>query len=59
MDRGAFLIRGSVSGAAEKLRCSEASLYRYIGIVKKRKALKNRERKGGEERNDGKRTSRE
>ncbi|MDR1352617.1 MAG: helix-turn-helix transcriptional regulator [Treponema sp.] len=45
MDRGAFLIRGSVSGAAEKLRCSEASLYRYIGAVKKRKALKNRERK--------------
>jgi predicted transcriptional regulator YheO len=46
MDRGAFLVRGSVSGAAEKLRCSEASLYRYIGIVRKRKTLKSGERKG-------------
>ncbi|MDR1411471.1 MAG: PAS domain-containing protein [Spirochaetaceae bacterium] len=49
MDRGVFLIRGSVSGAAEKLRCSEASLYRYIGAVKKRKALKSRERKNSGE----------
>ncbi|MDR2071693.1 MAG: PAS domain-containing protein [Treponema sp.] len=44
MDRGAFLVRGSVSSAAEKLRCSEASLYRYIGTVNKRKAGKAKER---------------
>jgi predicted transcriptional regulator YheO len=44
MDRGAFLVRGSVSSAAEKLRCSEASLYRYIGTVNKRKAGKGKER---------------
>jgi predicted transcriptional regulator YheO len=40
MDRGAFLVRGSVSSAAEKLGCSEASLYRYIGTINKRKAGK-------------------
>ncbi|MDR2786733.1 MAG: PAS domain-containing protein [Treponema sp.] len=45
MDRGAFLVRGSVSSAAEKLRCSEASLYRYIGTINKRKAGKGRERR--------------
>jgi predicted transcriptional regulator YheO len=43
MDRGAFLVRGSVSGAAEKLGCSEASLYRYMGTINKRKARKGKE----------------
>jgi predicted transcriptional regulator YheO len=38
MDRGIFLLRGSVSNVAEKLRCSEASAYRYIAMVKKKKA---------------------
>jgi predicted transcriptional regulator YheO len=38
MDRGIFLLRGSVSSVAEKLRCSEASMYRYIAMVNKRKA---------------------
>jgi predicted transcriptional regulator YheO len=36
-DQGIFLLRGSVSAVAEKLHCSEASLYRYIGIVNKKK----------------------
>jgi predicted transcriptional regulator YheO len=45
MDRGAFLIRGSVSSAAEKLRCSEASLYRYIGTINKRKTAKGKEQR--------------
>jgi predicted transcriptional regulator YheO len=44
MDCGAFLVRGSVSSAAEKLCCSEASLYRYIGTINKRKTGKGRER---------------
>jgi predicted transcriptional regulator YheO len=35
---GIFLLRGSVSSVAEKLHCSEASMYRYIAIVNKRKA---------------------
>jgi predicted transcriptional regulator YheO len=47
MDCGAFLVRGSVSGAAEKLRCSEASLYRYIGTIRKRKTDKGKERQEG------------
>jgi predicted transcriptional regulator YheO len=34
---GIFLLRGSISSVAEKLQCSEASLYRYIAIIKKRK----------------------
>jgi predicted transcriptional regulator YheO len=38
MDRGIFLLRGSVSSVAEKLHCSEASMYRYIALVNKRKA---------------------
>jgi predicted transcriptional regulator YheO len=38
MERGIFLLRGSVSNVAEKLRCSEASTYRYIAMVKKKKA---------------------
>jgi predicted transcriptional regulator YheO len=38
MDHGVFLLRGSVSSVAEKLRCSEASMYRYIALVNKRKA---------------------
>jgi predicted transcriptional regulator YheO len=37
MDRGIFLLRGSVSSVAEKLQCSEASMYRYIAMVNKRK----------------------
>jgi predicted transcriptional regulator YheO len=38
MEHGIFLLRGSVSAVAEKLRCSEASTYRYIALVKKKKA---------------------
>jgi predicted transcriptional regulator YheO len=38
MEHGIFLLRGSVSSVAEKLRCSEASAYRYIAMVKKKKA---------------------
>jgi predicted transcriptional regulator YheO len=38
IDSGIFLVRGSVSSAAEKLLCSEASLYRYIGAINKRKS---------------------
>ncbi|MDR1248256.1 MAG: PAS domain-containing protein [Treponema sp.] len=38
MERGIFLLRGSVSNVAEKLRCSEASTYRYIAMVRKKKA---------------------
>jgi predicted transcriptional regulator YheO len=45
MARGAFLVKGSVSSAAEKLGCSEASLYRYIGAVNRRKPGKGRERR--------------
>jgi predicted transcriptional regulator YheO len=37
MDRGIFLLRGSVSGVAQKLQCSEASLYRYISMITKRR----------------------
>ncbi|MDR2246661.1 MAG: helix-turn-helix domain-containing protein [Treponema sp.] len=37
MDRGIFLLRGSVSSVAQKLRCSEASLYRYISIITKKR----------------------
>jgi predicted transcriptional regulator YheO len=37
IEHGIFLLRGSVSSVAEKLRCSEASLYRYIAIINKRK----------------------
>jgi predicted transcriptional regulator YheO len=44
MDHGAFLVRGSVSSAAEKLGCSEASLYRYIATINRRKSSKGRER---------------
>ncbi|MDR3122601.1 MAG: helix-turn-helix transcriptional regulator [Treponema sp.] len=38
MEHGIFLLRGSVSSVAEKLRCSEASAYRYIAMVNKKKA---------------------
>ncbi|MDR3247724.1 MAG: PAS domain-containing protein [Treponema sp.] len=37
MDHGIFLLRGAVSSVAQKLRCSDASLYRYIGMINKRK----------------------
>ncbi|MDR3138122.1 MAG: PAS domain-containing protein [Treponema sp.] len=37
MEHGIFLLRGSVSSVAERLRCSEASTYRYIAMVKKRR----------------------
>jgi predicted transcriptional regulator YheO len=37
MDRGLFLLRGSVSSVAQKLQCSEASLYRYINIITKKR----------------------
>jgi predicted transcriptional regulator YheO len=37
MEQGIFLLRGSISSVAEKLRCSEASMYRYIAMVNKRK----------------------
>lgn len=37
MDRGIFLLRGSVSSVAQKLRCSEASLYRYISMITKKR----------------------
>lgn len=37
MEHGVFLLRGSVSSVAEKLNCSEASMYRYIAIINKRK----------------------
>ncbi|MFP3089010.1 helix-turn-helix transcriptional regulator [Treponema sp. TIM-1] len=40
MEHGIFLLRGSVSSVAEKLHCSEASLYRYIAMVNKRKTYK-------------------
>jgi predicted transcriptional regulator YheO len=33
VEQGVFLLRGSVSGVAEKLHCSGASLYRYIALV--------------------------
>jgi predicted transcriptional regulator YheO len=45
MERGTFLVRGSVSGVAERLCCSEASLYRYIGTINKRKAGKGKEQR--------------
>lgn len=37
MDRGIFLLRGSVSSVAQKLQCSDASLYRYISIIAKKR----------------------
>jgi predicted transcriptional regulator YheO len=37
MDRGIFLLRGSVSCVAQKLQCSEASLYRYINMITKKR----------------------
>jgi predicted transcriptional regulator YheO len=37
MDRGIFLLRGSVSSVAQKLQCSDASLYRYIGMINKKR----------------------
>jgi predicted transcriptional regulator YheO len=37
MDRGIFLLRGSVSCVAQKLQCSEASLYRYISMITKKR----------------------
>jgi predicted transcriptional regulator YheO len=43
MDRGLFLLKGSVPAVAQKLRCSEASLYRYISMI----ARKRRENHGG------------
>jgi predicted transcriptional regulator YheO len=40
MDRGIFLLKGSVGSVAQKLQCSDASLYRYISMItrKRRKA---------------------
>jgi predicted transcriptional regulator YheO len=38
MEHGIFLLRGAVSSVSEKLRCSEASIYRYIAMVNKKKA---------------------
>jgi predicted transcriptional regulator YheO len=43
IDRGIFLLKGSVSTVAEKLRCSEATLYRYISMITR----KRRENHGG------------
>lgn len=37
MDKGVFILRGAVSSVAEKLSCSEASMYRYISTINKRK----------------------
>jgi predicted transcriptional regulator YheO len=37
MDRGIFLLKGSVSSVAQKLRCSEASLYRYITMITRKR----------------------
>jgi predicted transcriptional regulator YheO len=37
MDRGIFLLRGSVGSVAQKLQCSDASLYRYIGMINKKR----------------------
>jgi predicted transcriptional regulator YheO len=41
MEHGVFLLRGSISSMAEKLCCSEASIYRYIAMVNKRKLRAN------------------
>ncbi|MDR2500075.1 MAG: PAS domain-containing protein [Treponema sp.] len=38
LERGVFLLRGSVSAAAAKLRCSEPELYRSISFINRRKA---------------------
>lgn len=38
IDQGVFLLKGSVSAVAEKLKCSEASMYRYMAMVNKRRA---------------------
>ncbi|GHU90947.1 hypothetical protein FACS189476_11420 [Spirochaetia bacterium] len=38
MDHGIFLLRGSVSNVAEKLNCSEVTIYRYITMINKRNA---------------------
>jgi predicted transcriptional regulator YheO len=37
MDRGIFLLKGSVNTVAQKLRCSEASLYRYISMIARKR----------------------
>jgi predicted transcriptional regulator YheO len=37
MDKGVFILRGAVSSVAEKLGCSEASMYRYISTINKRR----------------------
>ncbi|MDR1559789.1 MAG: PAS domain-containing protein [Clostridiales bacterium] len=37
LDKGVFILRGAVSTIAEKLSCSEASMYRYIGTINKRR----------------------
>jgi predicted transcriptional regulator YheO len=37
MDRGIFLLRGSVNSVAQKLQCSEASLYRYISMITRKR----------------------
>lgn len=34
--RGAFLIKGAVSGVASQLGCSEASIYRYLTMINRR-----------------------
>jgi predicted transcriptional regulator YheO len=41
MDQGIFLLRGSVSRVAETLQCSEATLYRYIGMINKKRKSRN------------------
>lgn len=38
MDHEIFLLRGSVSRVAEMLKCSEASMYRYIAMINKRRS---------------------
>jgi predicted transcriptional regulator YheO len=40
VEHGIFLLRGSVSSIAEKLHCSEASIYRYIATINRRKHKK-------------------
>ena len=40
LEGGIFMLRGSVSLVAEKLNCSEPSLYRYITVINKRNAAK-------------------
>jgi predicted transcriptional regulator YheO len=52
MDRGIFLLKGSVNSVAQKLQCSEASLYRYISMIT-RKRRKEHEGTAGNVRGTG------